>query len=147
MPIDIKLIPTDKLISILPLILQLNPSLSETTLKTRLDEMVTQGYQCAGLYQNQQLIGICGFWIITKFYVGKHIEPDNVFIVPECRCQGLGKKLLKWVYDYGLSQDCSASELNCYLGNNIGNAFWDQEGYNKIGYHYQKPLKSKINPD
>ena len=138
---EIKLIPPDNLISIIPLIQQLNPSVPETTLKTRLEEMITQGYQCAGLYSDDQLVGICGLWIMTKFYVGKHIEPDNVFILPEYRRLGFGKQLLEWVYDYGLSQGCVASELNCYVSNETGNAFWEREGFAKIGYHYQKPLE------
>jgi GNAT superfamily N-acetyltransferase len=139
--IEIKLIPNDKLISIIPLIKKLNPTIPETTLNIRLEEMIAQGYQCAGLYKGNKLIGICGLWIMTKFYVGKHIEPDNVFILPEYRKQGLGKRLLQWVYDYGLFQDCIASELNCYVSNETGNTFWEQEGFEKIGYHYQKPLE------
>jgi diamine N-acetyltransferase len=103
--------------------------------------MTAQAYECAGLYLDDKLIGICGMWIMTKFYVGKHIEPDNVFILPEYRQQGLGRKLLEWVYDYGLSQGCNASELNCYISNETGDAFWEQEGFDKIGYHYQKPLE------
>ena len=138
---EIKLIPPDNLISIIPLIQQLNLSVPETTLKTRLEEMITQGYQCAGLYNDDQLVGICGLWIMTKFYVDKHIEPDNVFILPEYRRLGFGKQLLEWVYDYGLSQGCVASELNCYVSNETGNAFWEREGFAKIGYHYQKPLE------
>ncbi len=138
---EIKLIAKDQLISIIPLIKQLNSTHSDTMLKTRLEEMVAQGYQCAGLYGNNQLVGICGMWIMTKFYVGKHIEPDNVFILPKYRQLGLGKKLLDWVYEYGKSQGCVASELNCYVSNETGNAFWEQEGYAKIGYHYQKSLE------
>ena len=138
--IEIKLIPTDKQDSIIPLIKQLNPTIPETTLKTRLEEMVAQGYQCAGLYLDMQLIGICGMWMMTKFYVGKHIEPDNVYILPEYRRQGFGNRLLEWVQEYGKFQGCTASELNCYINNETGNAFWEQEGFAKIGYHYQKPL-------
>lgn len=141
MTTEIKLIPTDKLVSIIPLITHLNPTVTETTLKTRLEEMIAQGYQCAGLYLNGQLIGICGMWIMTKFYVGKHIEPDNVFILPEYRRLGYSKQLLEWVHGYGLSQGCIASELNCYVSNKTGDAFWEQEGFAKIGYHYQKPLE------
>jgi GNAT superfamily N-acetyltransferase len=142
MATEIKLIPADSLISIIPLIQLLNSTLPETTLKTRLEEMIAQGYQCAGLYIDCQLIGICGMWIMTKFYVGKHIEADNVYILPEYRRLGLGKRLLEWVYEYGLSQGCIASELNCYVNNETGNAFWEQEGFEKIGYHYQKHLES-----
>lgn len=138
----IKLIPKDKLTSILPLIKTLNPTLPETTLKTRLEEMIAQGYQCVGLYIDNQLIGICGLWIMTKFYVGKHIEADNVYILPEYRRLGLGKQLLEWVSEYGEAQGCIASEINCYVSNETGNAFWEQEGFAKIGYHYQKHLES-----
>jgi GNAT superfamily N-acetyltransferase len=141
MTTEIKLIPKDKLVSIIPLIQRLNPTVPETILKTRLEEMVAQGYQCAGLYIDNQLIGICGMWIMTKFYVGKHIEPDNVFILPEYRRQGLSKLLLEWFYEYGKSQGCIASELNCYISNETGNAFWESKGFAKIGYHYQKPLE------
>jgi GNAT superfamily N-acetyltransferase len=138
---EINLIPNDKLVSIIPLIQQLNPTIPETTLTIRLEEMVNQGYQCIGLYLDEQLIGICGMWMMTKFYVGKHIEPDNVYLLPEYRRQGFGKRLLVWVQEYGRSQGCIASELNCYINNEIGNAFWEQEGFEKIGYHYQKPLE------
>ncbi|CAG7857900.1 hypothetical protein MCAMS1_02889 [biofilm metagenome] len=140
MPIEIKHIPQAQIESILPLIQQLNPTLSEDLLLSRLDDMISQGYQCAGLYLNGQLIGICGLWIMTKFYVGKHIEPDNVFILSEYRRQGYGKQLMRWVYEYGHSQGCIASEVNCYIINESGNTFWEQEGFVKIGYHYQRLL-------
>jgi GNAT superfamily N-acetyltransferase len=139
--IEVKLIPQDKLATIIPVVGKLNPAVPQNTLKVRLDEMVSQGYQCAGCYLDGQLIGICGFWMMTKFYVGKHIEPDNVYILPEYRQQGYGKQLLAWVYAYGQSQGCIASELNCYISNKIGDAFWEQEGFAKIGYHYQKSLE------
>lgn len=142
MAIEIRLIPQEQIHSIIPLTQLLNPSLPETILKSRLDEMVAQGYRCAGLYLEDNLIGICGLWIMTKLYVGKYIEPDNVVIVPEYRNQGYGQKLLEWVYQYGLGQGCIASELNCYITNETGNAFWQQEGFTKIGYHYQKQLES-----
>lgn len=141
MTTEIEIISPENLVSIIPLIKLLNPGLSEATIRTRLKEMVNQGYQCAGLYHDGELIGICGLWIMTKFYVGKHIEPDNVFILPQYRHQGYGKKLLAWVYDYGLTQGCSASELNCYITNETGIAFWEQEGFKKIGYHYQKSFE------
>ena len=54
--------------------------------------------------------------------------------------KGLGKKLMAWVYDYGKSQGCIASELNCYLPNESGQKFWEREGYKVIAYHYKKPI-------
>ena len=138
--LDIRIIDSSETASIIPLIRRLNPSLPETLLVARLKEMVGQGYQCVGLYLDVKLIGICGFWIVTKFYVGKHIEPDTVFILPEYRRQGLGGKMLSWLHEYGQTQGCVASEPNCYVDNDTGNRFWEKQGFKKIGYHYQKLL-------
>jgi GNAT superfamily N-acetyltransferase len=139
--IKIKLIASEQIFSIIPLLQTLNPTISESVLQGRLNEMVDQGYQCAGVYSDDKLIGICGLWIITKYYVGKHIEPDNVLILEEYRSNGLGKQLMAWVYDYAKSHGCIASELNCYVTNEKGQHFWENEGYKKIGYHYQRPIE------
>jgi len=139
--IEIKLIANDQIFSIIPLLQTLNPTISETVLQNRLNEMIGQGYQCAGIYSNHNLIGICGLWIITKYYVGKHIEPDNVVILEKYRSNGIGKQLMTWVYEYAKSQGCIASELNCYLTNEKGQIFWEKEGYKKIGYHYQRTIE------
>jgi GNAT superfamily N-acetyltransferase len=137
---NITLIPQEQLDTIIPLLNVLNDQISHETLKQRLSEMISQGYQCIGAYDEDKLVGICGIWIMTKYYVGKHIEPDNVLVLPEYRGTGLGKALLAWVYEYGRSQGCIASELNCYLPNTAGQQFWEAEGYTAIGYHYQKQL-------
>ena len=136
----IELIEKSEIHKIIPLLKILNDEIDESTLKERLNEMVLQGYQCAGMYNQNQLIGICGIWILTKYYIGKHIEPDNMVFLPEFRSKGLGKDFISWIYQYGKSQGCVASELNCYLSNERGHKFWQAEGYNKIAFHYQKKL-------
>ena len=137
---EIKLIDKSDIHKIIPLLQLLNKELETTIIATRLDEMVKQGYQCAGIYHQEKLIGICGIWILTKYYIGKHIEPDNMVFLPEYRSQGLGKKLIEWIHQYGKSLGCVASELNCYLANERGQKFWQTEGYDKIAFHFQKKL-------
>ena len=120
----------------------LDESLNETLLKERLGEMLGQNYRCIGIYDNEKLIGICGIWILTKYYVGKYIEPDNVVILPEYQGQNIGKQLMQWIYDYAQKINCVASELNCYVGNKKAQSFWEKEGYEVIGLHYQKKFNS-----
>ena len=84
------LIPTSELNVILPLVKMLNPSIDEALLARRLSEMLGQGYQCAGAYAGEQLVGICGLWVATRFYCGKYIEPDNVVVHPDYRSMGVG---------------------------------------------------------
>jgi GNAT superfamily N-acetyltransferase len=138
--ISFRLIPRDQLDCIIPFLQLLNEKIEIATLQQRLGEMQQQAYECVGVYDDERLIGVSGLWIMTKYYVGKHIEPDNVIIHPDYRGQGIGEQLMEWIYDYGRSQGCVASELNCYVSNSAGQKFWANQGYKIVGFHYQRNL-------
>jgi len=124
--------------SIIPLLRLLNDSIAEDILKQRLDEMLKQGYKCIGIFDEKILVGICGIWIMTKYYVGRHIEPDNVIIAPEYQNKNIGHKLMRWIEEYAKTNGCVASELKCYVGNKQAHKFWEKEGYEVIALHFQK---------
>jgi GNAT superfamily N-acetyltransferase len=86
--IKFEFIESKNIYLIIPLLQLLNKNILEEVLKDRLDEMVKQNYLC---------IGICGLWILTKYYVGKHIELDNIMILPEYQSQNIGHVLMNWV--------------------------------------------------
>lgn len=141
MSYKISLIAEEDINSIIPLLVQLNPKISVKILEKRLEEMMQHRYQCVGVFDQNRLIGISGIWTLTKYYVGKHIEPDNVYILPEYRGRGIGKELMEWIFDYAKSIGCLASELNCYTKNKAGQDFWKSQGYEVVAYHYQKQLQ------
>ncbi len=138
--ITVSLIPTAELSTILPLVKILNPDIDEAILARRLHEMPEQGYQCAGAYLGEQLIGICGIWIATRFYCGKYLEPDNVVVHPDFRSLGVGQKLMAWVYDYARAENCEVVELNSYVGSPRAHKFYFGEGFAILGFHFQKKL-------
>lgn len=141
MELVIRLIEEQEMESIIPLWKQLNPNIAEDLLMSRLKNMLGQGYQCVGVIDAGKLIGISGIWLLNKYYIGKHIEPDNVFILPEYQGKGIGGLLMNWIFEYGKSLDCEASELNCYTGNEAGQRFWAAQGYEVVGYHFRKKLE------
>ncbi|MEZ5015609.1 MAG: GNAT family N-acetyltransferase [Flavipsychrobacter sp.] len=136
----IRLISTQEIHSIIPLLKLLDETKAEDVLQSRLEDMVAKNYSCVGVYDDNKLIGISGLWILNKYYVGKHLEVDNVIILPEYRSKGIGDLLMKWIFDYAISIGCIASELNCYTSNHKGLRFWINKGYKIIGYHMQKML-------
>ena len=140
--LSIRLIEKEKLFCIIPLLQVLNASIDEKTLELHLTQMIQEGYQCIGAFEGEVLIGICGFWMLTKYYVGKHIEPDNVIVHPKYQSQGVGAKLLNYLENFALQEACVASELNCYDKNIKAHQFWEKEGYEIIAYHFQKKLIS-----
>lgn len=145
MKVEFNLIDNDKLSVILPLLAELDASIPFDVLESRLAQMSASGYECIGIYSNENLIGICGVWTLVKYYVGKHLEPDNVYIKPEFRNKGIGKALNLWLKTLAMSRGCEAIELNCYIKNQKGQDFWSANGYQAIGVHYQKKLITKEN--
>ena len=140
MKVEFNLIDSENLSVILPLLAELDASIPFDVLESRLTQMITAGYECVGIYHNENLIGICGVWTLVKYYVGKHLEPDNVYIRPEFRSKGIGKELNSWLKSLAISRGCEAIELNCYIKNQKGQDFWLANEYQAIGIHYQKKL-------
>lgn len=140
--VKFELIEKTDIAIIIPLLQELDPSIPANILTARLQEMVEHGYECVGLFDGSELIGICGIWILVKYYIGKHIEADNVYIKDKYRGLGLGKKLNSWLKKFALSRACEAIELNCYITNEKGNQFWEANEFIALGIHYQKKLKS-----
>ena len=139
--IHIKIIPQEEILSILPLITQLNTKTPEKTLQERILEMSTQNYECVGMYDENKLIGISGLWTLTRHYIGKTIEPDHVVIDESYRGQNLGKRLFTWIYEYAREKGFEATELNAYTGNRKSHKFYLNEGYEIYGYHFIKVLR------
>ena len=135
-----RLIPSDEIFSIIPLLRITNDTISEEILRERLAEMIQDKYECLGVFDHNKLVGICGMWLLVKYYVGRHIEPDNVVIHPEYRGKGIREEMMKWVYEYGKSKGCIATELNCYTANTAGQKFWANQNYKIVGFHYQRML-------
>ncbi len=137
----VQLIPSAEIESIIPLLMILDPNMQPDTLSSRLTEMIQHNYQCVGVYDGDKLIGISGIWVLYKYYMGKHIEPDNVCILPEYRDKGVGELMIKWIYDYAVDIGCNGLELNCYVTNSRGVKFWHNHGYRIVGFHFQQKLK------
>lgn len=135
----IKWIPTENLSSILPLAYVLNrETIPMDILQTRLNEMIPMGYQCIGAYDHEELIGICGVWVLNKLYSGKHVEPDNVIISPQYQGKGIGELMLNFLNDYAKEIGCDRAEVNCYAKNVRGKKFWENQGYEALGIHLIK---------
>ncbi|WP_345741049.1 GNAT family N-acetyltransferase [Olleya namhaensis] len=141
MSFSFKLIEKDNINCIIPLIQKLtNNKNSDAILKERFAEMVTQNYECAGVYDGDVLIGVSGMWFQTRHYAGKSMEIDHVYIEAEYQGKGLGKQFFKWLYAYAESKGCSTSELNTYVQNYPSHKFYYNEGFEIYGYHFYKTL-------
>lgn len=141
MSFTFKIIDKTEINSIIPLIQKLTDNQnSDALLKERFAEMVTQNYECAGIYDNDNLIGITGLWFCTRHYAGKSVEFDHVYIDEIYRSKGLGKQFLAWIYNYVDAKGYNSIELNTYVQNYPSHKFYYNEGFEILGYHFLKKL-------
>ncbi|MEO9893301.1 GNAT family N-acetyltransferase [Aurantibacter sp.] len=133
----VALIPYEKMEVILPLVSALNnDNIEYAVLQKRLKSMLVMGsYECIGVFDNGELIAICGIWILNKLYSGKHIEPDNVFVKAEYRNKGVGQLMMDWLFAFAKQIGCIGLEVNCYVANLRGKQFWERQGFEPIGHH------------
>ncbi|SDX92454.1 hypothetical protein SAMN05444411_1125 [Lutibacter oricola] len=138
--LEIKIITAEHILDALPLLKELNEFTDSEILKDRLISMSKQHYECLGVYFKQDLIGICGLWHLTRHYCGKTLEPDHVIISKPYRSKGIGKILFEWIYNYAQSIGYESIELNTYISNLKSHAFYENEGFEKLGFHYLKKI-------
>lgn len=133
---------SEALPSILPMLFQLNNgAVPKKVLAERLDEMAVQNYQCLGIFDGAELVGMCGLWFQTRHYAGKSVEMDHVFLTEALRNQGIGKKLMDFVYELARERNCRWVELNTYVHNFASHKFYYNQGFVAKGYHFVKELQ------
>ena len=141
MSFKFKIIKNNEIHSIIPLLEKLNDyKVSSDVLRLRISEMITQNYECAGIYNEEKLIGICGLWFCTRHYAGKSVEADHVYIDDDYRGKGLGKGFFKWIYEYTKAKGYESIELNTYVSNYDSHKFYYNGGFKILGYHFFKKL-------
>ena len=134
--LEIKWIPKTDMESILPLAYLLNnKTVAMAVLRQRLAAMMPMGYRCIGAYDGELLIGICGIWTLNKLYRGKHLEPDNVYVLETHRNLGVGKQMMDFALAHAKETGCTGADVNVYLENEAGQRFWQDQGFKKAGYH------------
>ena len=144
MDVQFRIIQPSAILSIVPFLDQLNGgNISEETLKERALEMATQNYECLGIYDDAKLIGVCGMWFQTRHYAGRSCEIDHVIIDDGYRNQGIGRKMMDFIYDYALKKNCNWVELNTYVHNFPSHKFYYKQDFIAKGYHFVKDITSE----
>lgn len=136
--LKIKELSKEEMLKQLPLIHQLSPNIELADYERMLTDMIKHSYRMVGVFDGDKCIGVSGFWICTKLYSDKYLEPDNVVIDKDYRSKGVGKLLLDWLTEEAKRNHCKTMMLDAYLENTAGHKFYLREGFIARGYHFLK---------
>jgi len=123
------------------LLQQLNPNRDKKYLEDTLGAMIQQpGYTCFGLFKNTELIGISSGWTTLRIYSGKHLELDNVIVDGAIQSKGFGKWFISNIEIWAKEQSYKGIGLNTYSQNGRSHKFYFNQGYEILGFHFEKQL-------
>jgi GNAT superfamily N-acetyltransferase len=142
-PLKLKALTTiDAMLQHLDLIQELYPALSHEQYRTYLEAMVPNNYNQLAVFEDEQCIGLTGFWINTKLWSGKYIEIDNFIVSAKHRSKGIGKLITQYIEEKAIELNCSMIVLDAYTTNYAAHKFYYNQGFVAKGYHFVKILNA-----
>lgn len=138
--ITIRELSAEELPQILPLISHLNPKLAPEELERRLHLMIPQGYHCIAAYDGEQMVGVAGYWLGTRFYCGEYMDVDNVVVQESLRSAGIGAKMMDWLHAKAVEMGVKVVVLDSYSTYSGAHRFYFRQGYEILGFHFSKKM-------
>jgi GNAT superfamily N-acetyltransferase len=131
----------EEMLAQLDVMQELYPTLTVETYKTLLDGMLPNNeYGQLAVFQDDQCVGIAGFWIGTKVWCGKYLEIDNLVVSAKYRSQGAGKMLFDYLSLKAKNEGCNMIALDSYTSNFKAHKFFYNEGFGPKGFHFIRIL-------
>jgi ribosomal protein S18 acetylase RimI-like enzyme len=132
----------DEMLENLNVIKYLHINLSMDDYDCLLDKIIPHNYaQIIVLNDENERIGISGFWVGHKIWSGKYLEIDNFVVHPEYRSQGVGELMTNYLTQKAKQLDCDMLGLDVYTNNFNGVRFYMNQGFDPTGFHMIKKLK------
>ncbi|MFT5704005.1 MAG: GNAT superfamily N-acetyltransferase [Rickettsiales bacterium] len=140
--INIKELNSKKEIALsFPILTQHHQYINKEDFLKYIDEILEEkNYQMIGAYIEGELVGISGYWILTRFYSGKYVQVGNMVVNKNHRNLGIGKNLLQFIENEGKKQGCQHFILDSRMDNKKSHEFYLREGFEIMGYHFMKDI-------
>ena len=135
-----ELVDKEEMLSYLPVLNELYPSLTAEEYSRELDEMLPCRYGQVAAFEEDECVAICGFWIGNKLWIGKYLELDNIVVRASHRSQGVGKLMFDFLERNSVEQQWKMHSLDSYTSNFKAHKFFYNEGYAPKGFHFVKLL-------
>jgi len=124
-----------------PILIQHHQHINEVDFLKAVDEILAEeNYQMIAAYINEEVVGIAGYWVLTRFYSGKYVQVGNMVVDEKRRNLGIGKKILDFIEVEGKRQGCQHFILDSRLDNKKSHDFYLREGFEVMGYHFMKDI-------
>jgi GNAT superfamily N-acetyltransferase len=136
-----EIVDKEEMLQYIHVLNDLYPSLTLEQYSKELDLMLPHNYGQVGVFENEDCLGISGFWIGNKLWCGKYLELDNIVVSEEHRSKGVGKLIFDFLAKKAQEHNCTMMALDSYTSNFKAHKFFYNEGFAPRGFHFINILK------
>lgn len=139
-PVAVRALDSSHKAAILPLLAQLHTTLSRQALSERFDEMARGGYEFAGAFRDECLVGVGVFCFRLTLHLGRHVDLESLVVAESNRSRGVGRRLLRWIHRHAAAQGCAVARLDTFVTNTRAQKFYLAHGYAIHSFQLVCPL-------
>lgn len=97
-------------------------------------------YQLIGLLDNNELVALMGYRVLTDFVHGRHLYVDDLVTNQKIRSKGFGARMLQQAEVIAQENGCSNLRLSTGIDNERGKEFYLKNGWNLRAIVLKKKL-------
>jgi len=131
-----ELVDKDEMLRYISVLNDLYPALTLEQYTNELDVMLPHNYGQVGVFEDEDCLGISGFWIGNKLWCGKYLELDNIVVLEAHRSKGVGKLIFDFLAKKAQENECTMMALDSYTYNFKAHKFFYNEGFAPRGFHF-----------
>jgi GNAT superfamily N-acetyltransferase len=117
---------------------QIYENLNQESFVEDVQNMMQRGYKMAGVFENENCVGVVGIRIIRKIQFGKALEIEDFMIDRQKRGIGVGKILMRWVDWQAMEFDCKTIVSNLNSKRQESQKIFAREGFLLDGFFFKK---------
>ncbi|HUD40853.1 MAG TPA: GNAT family N-acetyltransferase [Dokdonella sp.] len=114
----------------------LRPHLSRQHFVARIRRQMAEGYRLAALRDDDAVVAVAGFRLVTMLYSGRQLYVDDLVTQPARRAEGHGARLMAWLREHAHRQGCAELHLDSALQREAAHRFYQRQGLIVVGYHF-----------
>lgn len=123
-----------------PVMCELRPHIPENEFVNRVRRQEKDGYSLVFVEVDNEIVATAGFRIGESLSWGRFLYVDDLVTSGEHRSKGFGAKLLSWLRDYAVAENCRQLHLDSGTQRVDAHRFYEREGLSKTGIHFAQHL-------
>ena len=118
----------------------LRPHLGRDEFLATIRHMQAEGYRLAFIRENERVVAVAGYRMLTSLLMGKHLYIDDLVSSQDSRSKGYGEQMIKWLRTRARENGCDYIHLDSGVQRDRAHKFYFTQGFSIAFYHFSEKL-------